>query len=291
MTKLFTETPRQHTKVVADAALAAPAWARAWASGDATLVTVTIPGARALDGEAFYEKTIDAYRQIRDAVRATPHAHVVRMWNNLPGIHDRLENQCDRYMFFNAGRFAAVCDWFGGAEQIPRCVPAASGVGHNGDDLVIHALALAQPGAAVENPQQVPAFRYSRRYGPMPPCFARATRVAAHPRPILLIAGTAAITGEESRHIDDLDAQLTLTLENLRILVREGGWRENSSCKDPLDRIEQVRVYVARGGDSHTVIASCREVFHPDANFEFIRADLCRADLLVEIEGIARLDP
>ena len=29
----------------------------------------------------------------------------------------------------------------------------------------------------VENPRQIPAFRYSKRYGPIPPCFARATRI------------------------------------------------------------------------------------------------------------------
>ncbi|MGB7159702.1 MAG: hypothetical protein WBD40_16665 [Tepidisphaeraceae bacterium] len=291
MTKLIAPTPRRQPMVPADLALAAPAWARAWATkNDAAVVTMTVPGARGLDGESFRQQTADAYRRIREALDATPFAHVVRVWNHIPGIHDRMDDECDRYMLFNAGRFAAVCEWFGGAARIPQCAAAASGVGHDGDDLVIHALAQAEPGTPVDNPQQIPAFRYSRRFGPMPPCFARATRVE-RPRRSLLIAGTAAITGEESRHVGDADAQLAMTLQNIRILVREAGWRGASPQDDPLDRLEHVRVYIARGAGAERVAASCREAFHAGASLEFIRADLCRTDLLVEIEGIASLHP
>ena len=80
-------------------------------------------------------------------------------------------------MVFNAGRFEALSDWFGGPGRLPDSLPAASAVGHDGDDFAVHCLLLSRPGVAVENPRQVPAFRYSARYGPRPPCFARATVV------------------------------------------------------------------------------------------------------------------
>ncbi len=286
MLQSYIATPRPEPTVRHEVALDPPAWARAWADGGgATLVSVTIPRAHGTDGETFRQHTIDAYAQVRDAVDRSPHTHIVRMWNYLPGIHDPLEADCDRYMFFNAGRFAAVCKWFGGAERIAQDIPAASGIGHDGDDLVVHALAISERGKAVENPQQVSAFRYSRRYGPIPPCFARATRVNADPLPLLLIAGTAAIT-----HIGDLDAQLNLTLQNLRILVREGGWRGTPPKDDPIDCMRQVRIYVARANDALAVAEACRHAFDDSASLEIIRADLCRANLLVEIEGVARLD-
>lgn len=252
----------------------------------AAFVTAKAGKARVSDGEAFRQRAMRVYGAIRRAIDASPHRHIVRMWNHIPGIHDPLDSACDRYMHFNAGRFAAMCEWFGGAAHIPTFVPAASGVGHHGQDLIVHALAMSQPGTPVENPQQVPAFRYSKRYGPLPPCFARATRVAL-PEPVLLIAGTAAITGELSRHIGDLRKQFELTIENLRILIRAGASANETA--DPLARMEQVRIYVLRSDDFVMVQGLATDAFSPDAQIELVRADLCRADLLVEIEGLARL--
>ena len=142
---------------------------------------------------------------------------------------------------------------------------------------------------SIENPRQIPAFRYSRRYGPIPPCFARATRIAT-PQRMLLIAGTAAITGELSQHLGELDRQLQLTLENLRILIGAGAPDIRSSI-DPLQLMDSVRVYVARSQDIPAMQTQLSTgVFGATAdNIEFLRADLCRTDLLVEIEGVASL--
>ncbi|CAN5432780.1 hypothetical protein BH09PLA1_BH09PLA1_12560 [soil metagenome] len=259
----------------------------------ATLVSAIAGKARVADGDAFCRRTIDAYRAIREAIDRSAAEngarHIVRMWNHIPGIHDPLDAECDRYMHFNAGRFAAMCDWFGGADRIPEFVPAASGVGHEGQDLIVRALALRERGVPVENPKQIPAFRYSKRYGPIPPCFARATRVSI-PRPALLIAGTAAITGEQSQYLGDLQRQLELTLDNLRILIRAGASQLPESI-DPLRRIDRARVYVARSEDLQTMRTQLADRFGATReNIEFLRADLCRADLLIEIEGVASLD-
>ena len=287
-----------------------PTWARAWvgacdpvrrSSGDveltvargprAALITAVVRGARGCRaGEEFRRLAHEVYTRVRASLGESSAAHVVRMWNHIPGIHDPLDDECDRYMHFNAGRFAAMCEWFGGADRFPASVPAASGVGDEGQDLVVHAFATVEPGVPVENPQQVPAFRYSRRYGPLPPCFARATRVAA-PFPALLIAGTAAITGEQSQHPDDLPRQLELTLENLRVLIRAGAPALDEST-DPLCRMEHVRVYVKRDAHMPAVDRAVHCAFSPTSTeaLELLRADLCRAELLVEIEGVARLD-
>src|SRR3954447_23005099 len=223
MPKTIETTPQAVLPIIAsDAALAPLPWVRSWMGDSASssttrdrdadidititcgdelsFVTAIAPKARVSDGNAFHQRSAAVYRAIRTAFDNSPHRHVVRMWNHIPGIHDPLDAECDRYMHFNAGRFEAMCEWFGGAGSFPQRVPAASGVGHDGQDLIVHALAMREPGTPVENPQQVPAFRYSKRYGPLPPCFARATQIA-RPAPSLLIAGTAAITGEVSRHL------------------------------------------------------------------------------------------
>jgi chorismate lyase / 3-hydroxybenzoate synthase len=258
-------------------------------SEQATFVTAVACKARVSNGEAFRDRTIDAYRAIRNAINESSAKQIVRMWNHIPGIHDPLDAECDRYMHFNAGRFAAMCEWFGGAERIPESVPAASGVGHDGQDLIVRALALREPGVPIENPRQIPAFRYSRRYGPIPPCFARATRIES-PKRAFLVAGTAAITGEQSQHLGDLDRQLQLTLENLRILIRAGAPQIETTV-DPIRLMDFVRVYVARSQDIATMqLQLSAGVFGATGdNIEFLRADLCRTDLLVEIEGVASL--
>ena len=51
-----------------------------------------------------------------------------------------------------------------------------------------HQTQNSAPGVAIENPRQTPSYHYSRRYGPRPPCFARATRFGS-----LLFIGTPEI--------------------------------------------------------------------------------------------------
>jgi enamine deaminase RidA (YjgF/YER057c/UK114 family) len=249
----------------------------------ATLVTVLSPDARVQDEIAFHRCTLDAYHHVHAATIADGR-HVVRMWNHVPRIHDPTDGGRDRYMVFNAARFGAMSHWFGGADRIAACVPAASGVGHRGDALVVHALATIQPGIPVQNPRQVPSHHYSSRYGPLPPCFARATRVD-HPRPKLLISGTAAISGEDSMHDGDLGRQFALVKQNLRALIRGAG--VTSPEAEVLTLIDQLRVYVPRDADRATIEGLTRDAFVGSTDLEFVAADLCRAELLVEIEGVA----
>ena len=112
----------------------------------------------------------------RRAAAAASGRHPVRFWNFVPGIHADMGDGLDRYMVFNAGRFAAFCDWFGPAATFNRHVPTASAVGiAQRRRSSSTRSATLEAGVPVENPRQMPAYSYSRRYGPLPPCFARAT--------------------------------------------------------------------------------------------------------------------
>jgi chorismate lyase/3-hydroxybenzoate synthase len=254
-----------------------------------TLVSVRIVDAAQLTPDEFERVTAEAYTYIASALRDKPARHPVRFWNYIPGIHRPAGEGLDRYMVFNAGRFKACSDWFGGPESFDRLLATASGVGHAGADLVIHALASAVPGVAVENPRQVPPYKYSRRFGPRPPCFARATVLAPRAgRRMILIGGTASIVGEESVHVGDLAGQTRETLVNLEALIRHAA--EVAGCAvraSALRTFTDLRVYHTRPADrealqgliAHAVGGACR--------VEYIPADLCRAELMVEIEGVA----
>jgi chorismate lyase/3-hydroxybenzoate synthase len=209
----------------------------------------------------------------------------VRFWNYLPDIRRPAAGGLDRYMVFNAGRFAACSEWLGGPDRFGRLLATASAVGWAGPDLVVHALAAREPGRPVENPRQVPAYRYSQRFGPRPPCFARATVLAggrgtAH-RPTVLVGGTASIRGEESMFPGDVAAQVRETVENLCSLARAA----DPTC-DP-SHFTDLRVYHPRDADRPTIAALVAPEFPNFAAVEYVRADLCRPELLVEIEGVA----
>src|SRR6516162_7279085 len=155
--------------------LTPPQWAVSMTARQdaATLATAVVERFRHLDAADMQQQVVKAYAHVRATVARSPHRHVVRMWNFIPGIGDCIDRHQDRYMAFNGGRFAAMREWFAvSGVTAGRQLPAASGVGHGGDDLIIHALAVAEAGEAVENPDQIPAYQYSARYGPMPPCFA-----------------------------------------------------------------------------------------------------------------------
>jgi chorismate lyase / 3-hydroxybenzoate synthase len=255
----------------------------------ASLVSLSLLGARELDSAQFEQRTAEAFGRIRSLVATLGHKHPVRFWNAVPDIHQQLDADRDRYMVFNAGRFHVFDDWFGESGQFTSRLPAASTVGHHGDTLYLNCLAFGQPGVALENPRQTPAFRYSSRYGALPPCFARAC-VVAHPLfegPVLVASGTASILGEQSVHKNDLESQLSESLENLRTLIDEARGRDKPAAK--LDAFVDLRVFHTRRQDAGMIESTIRRSIGSATSLQISHAELCRTDLLVEIEGIARL--
>jgi chorismate lyase/3-hydroxybenzoate synthase len=250
--------------------------------------SVRIRNARRLDREALHAATAGAYRRIEAELRVRQRPHPVRLWNHIPGIHEPMGDGQDRYMVFNAGRYEALSAWFG-RETFDTRVATASGVGHDGQDLIIHCLAADRPGRAVDNPRQIKPYQYSAKYGPLPPCFARAT-VLSLADPLLLVGGTASIVGEESVHLGDLERQTDETLTNLAVLVRAAqGEPAEEDRTAALSRYREVRVYYPDPGRLADLRHLLRDAFRHAGQIEWVRADLCRSELLVEIEGVADL--
>lgn len=261
-------------------------------TADWKLVSLCLQDAVDLDLEAFQDRCEGAYHRLCDAFEEGNGAwYVVRWWNFIPRILDPLGDVEHRYMAFNAGRHRAMERRLA---EIPR-VATASGVGHFGQDLWIHGLAARAAGHAVENPRQIPAYRYSSRFGPVPPCFARATRIHAAGRPTkapwLLVGGTASVRGEDSLFPGQIERQTAETLRNLSAVVRAG-----FGCKDPQARFNDalatfhnLRVYLVDPALKSAVSNALTDHFDDEVKVEYLHADLCRPDLLVEIEGLADL--
>lgn len=257
----------------------------------AHLVTLTARSARSATARELEAMAAEIYRRIGELLAEAGGLAPVRFWNHIPGIGEDMGGGLDRYRVFNKGRKAALAEWIGEGAFEQR-LPAATGVGHEGDDLVVHCLACAAEGQPLENPRQRPAYRYSPRYGPASPSFARATRLTLgrrHVRPALLVGGTASVRGEDTVHEGDLEAQFAETVENLRALLAAAGAGASGDGAGSLARFTSVRVYYRESAHETEARARTLALFPRAEVIELMRADICRPELLVEIEGIAEL--
>ena len=115
-----------------------------------------------------------AYELLLAHVAAAPEKHLQRIWNYLGAINAG-EGDGERYRLFCNGRARGLT-----ARGVKR-YPAATAIGHHGPDglLQVYALCATEPGAALENPRQVSAWKYPRQYGPTAPSFARSPMICA----------------------------------------------------------------------------------------------------------------
>ena len=211
--------------------------------------------------------------------------HLLRVWNYLPSINAD-ERGLERYRRFNVGRqraFAAA-----GRTQ-PRQAPAACALGTRRGPLRLAFLAGRDAPLAVENPRQVSAYRYPATYGPTSPTFSRAALAdAGGGRVALFVSGTASIVGHESLHVGDVEAQAREALANVGAVVAaaHGG----TSARFEPAALSLV-VYVRHAGDAGrvraTVDATLGAASVAARTAVYLQADICRAELLVEIEAHA----
>jgi chorismate lyase/3-hydroxybenzoate synthase len=261
---------------------------------DLLFVRASLPRAATLEDLAFRNGVARCYATAAD-ILGSRDLQPVRIWNYVPTIRRPSEDGFSRYEVFNAGRQQGYRECYGEDASLGRVTSSA--VGHRGADLVVHVLAGRERAAPVENPRQRPAYRYSARYGPEPPCFCRASRVAgslgSFGAPALgLVAGTASILGEDSVHAGDLSAQLEETFRNLAAICGEvagvplGENPDASGRAAALARYGELRVYLVRETDAEPAAAAVRAAFPGLERFDLVAADLCRPELLVEVEGV-----
>ncbi|HYE37213.1 hypothetical protein [Methylocaldum sp.] len=227
--------------------------------------------------------TYRAYRRILDLVRSSGYSHIIRMWNYLPqinGEHMGLEH----YQQFCLGRHQAFAE----ANYVfDRDLPAASAIGTASDGLRVYFLASRTPGRQVENPRQVSAYRYPLQYGPRSPSFSRATLTEFGSERQLYLSGTASIVGHETLHLDDACGQLRETLVNIQAVLNELG-RPRIKLNE-LGADCMLKVYLRHREHFGIAKKLLAETLHPSCPVIFLEGDICRRDLLLEIEGVIRL--
>ena len=234
----------------------------------------------AAEGAALAEASERLYGRLLRLIRRRGHPHLLRMWNILQDINGEQEG-LERYRRFCVGRHEAF------AEAQAGVYPAASGVGSAAGGLCVYFLAGKQPGQAIENPRQVSAYRYPPQHGPRSPSFARGAVQRFGGEGLLFLSGTASITGHESRHLGDLPAQVEETLANLRALV--GVAEETSGLRFDLKAAAgRLKAYIRRAEDYPAVRRCLERSLGEAVEILYLRADICRRELLFEIDGALR---
>ncbi|MBC7368286.1 MAG: hypothetical protein H7343_15985 [Undibacterium sp.] len=222
-----------------------------------------------------------AHRLYRDLLQAADNRPLARIWNYVPQINAHDAHGLENYQAFCRGRSLAFQAELGSG--FTQRLPAASAVGLESDRLAIIFAANAHPVRHFENPRQVPAYAYPREHGPRPPSFARATVVPTTAnRADVFISGTAAITGHTTLAPGDTSAQLGHTLENLRAIGHACGVGETLAASHAT---RHFKVYLRHAADYASVAATLgSHLLTAGDHVSFVRSDICRAALNVEIE-------
>lgn len=226
-----------------------------------------------------------AYADLFEVLHANDGRHLLRVWNYLADINLETHGS-ERYRQFNAGRQQAFIE---ARQSAFEGAPAACALGTRSGPLRVYFLAGRTPPLPIENPRQVSAYRYPTAYGPRSPSFSRAALAdVGDGRRALFISGTASIVGHASVHIGDVRRQTEECLLNIATLRQLAG--------EPAERAVRFTaaslcytVYLRDAAD----LPAVREVFERAVGAEspaareaiYLQADICRSDLLVEIEA------
>jgi enamine deaminase RidA (YjgF/YER057c/UK114 family) len=222
--------------------------------------------------------------------------HIFRQWNYIEGITnvDADDRESQHYQQFNNVRsdYYSRADFSGG-------YPAATGIGTSAGGVMVCFFAASPEGyhtLSIENPLQKAAFDYSEKvlvgnaeYRGSKKCspkFARAKWVANQQSEQVFISGTASIRDEITVGVKDVVVQTGITLDNIEQLISRESLSSLGKGDHKLPRIEFIRVYIKRP-EHHRVVKQICEQRLPGIPGIYVVSDVCREDLLVEIEALA----
>jgi len=224
---------------------------------------------------------------------------VARVWLYQGNITEEEEDGTERYRELNRARTDFFDHYDFASNPLAATThghpiyPASTGIGTLERGLIATCLAVQTDRKDVrllslENPQQTSAFDYPKEYSRKSPKFSRAMGMRIGNHLTTWVSGTASIINVETVFPGDIAKQTEQTLDNIEKLIApenyaSQGWDD---CGAYLSDLAKVRVYVKYAEDFEACRAVCeRRLGRIPAIYA--QADVCRPDLLVEIEGVA----
>lgn len=219
---------------------------------------------------------------------------IVRQWNYIGEILNESKidgNYMQHYQQFNEVRNSYYSQF-----RKCACFPAATGIGIKYANVGIDLHAVESNSSIeiipVRNPVQDDSYHYGQDVlvgNPVvhkqPPQFERALLLTLGTSSRLIISGTASIVGQKTIGIGDVELQTKFTINNIEILSSHSNLKNQyPNLATYPDKYCYLRVYVRNRSDINAVKKICRD-HYGDVPMTFIQADICRENLLVEIEA------
>lgn len=220
-----------------------------------------------------------AYGSLLDLTLQQGHSHLIRTWNYFPNINQEQGAQ-ERYKSFCIGRHRTCAK----NEGFENRLPAATAIGTHSHGFLIYFLASKKPGVQIENPRQVSAFHYPSIYSPKSPSFSRAMLKCWNGQSDLFISGTASVVGHETHHVDDSIGQLHESALNIKQLLKEAQQLTGTIANKPQKQM-LLKIYLRQAEELAQINEQINTLFEPDTPRIYLQADICRQDLLLEIDG------
>lgn len=235
-----------------------------------------------LNSEKAFDDLVEMF-----SIAQMPFNSIVRQWNYIEDILG-FDEEDQRYQEFNNVRSKFYGNLF---EK--KGYPAATGIGMNHGGVLIEFIAVNSDSIVtcpVDNPEQISAHKYSEKVLIGEQCslkttpkFERARYFQLSDKKMIFISGTASITGEKTVGINDAAQQTEVTISNIKQLYSEKSLAQLAE-KNLQPQYGHARVYVKKREDFEQ-IKNIFEKHYDNLPVVYIIADICRNNLLVEIEG------
>lgn len=227
--------------------------------------------------------------------------NIVRQWNYIENINGKIVNKDktrQNYQVFNDIR-----SLYYGEVDFKRGYPAATGIGMDCGGVVLEFIAADFSSditvIPIKNPDQVDAHQYSLELlvgdgiqadrPKSTPKFERARAIASDNNYYIYISGTAAIKGQKTISPTDVEQQTRVTNENISRLIGPDNLEKHNMPVSSSDfPFSHIRVYIKNEADVPAVKKIC-DNHYGEVPCLYLVSDICRENLLVEIEGAIAL--
>jgi hypothetical protein len=247
--------------------------------------------------------SLDSFTKVQNilAEEGMNFSDIIRQWNYIEQITETVGlngKKSQHYQIFNdvRSKYYRLADFING-------YPAATGIGMDFGGISIDFIAAKSENQSsvigIKSPVQVDAYHYTEavlrencamtEFCRTTPKFERAKLFLTPENKWIFISGTAAILGQDSADKDSVEYQTEMTIQNIQQLISVKNLHRHGINTTDEPKISYLRVYVKLKKDMLVVKQICDKYF-ANIPIAYIIADICRPELLVEIEGQAILN-
>ena len=229
-------------------------------------------------------------------------SNIVRQWNyveNILNVEHNKDKEVQNYQILNdvRAKYYSQADFKDG-------YPAATGIGMNTGGIILEFIAIKPKRniyiVPLKNPMQTDAYNYSQDVLvgnaliqariKSSPKFERAKYISVNEKKTIFVSGTAAIQNEKTLANDDIKKQTEITIKNISNLISRANLKQAGIENNVGDiGFSFIRVYVKNKSELDAVKEICNS-YYRNVPINYLVADICRDNLLVEIEGIVELE-